>query len=362
MLMKRTAMETPSWNAGEREFAVRVECVSKQYSAARPATGGGHRSGRRWALQDVSFTVARGEMVGLLGPNGAGKTSLLKSIATLLEVNSGRITVEGIDVAARPLEARRMMGLVTCDERSFYWRLSARANLKFFGALYRVPKQVLSKRINELLDALDLADSADRPYHSFSTGMRQKMAVARGLLTDPRLVLYDEPMRSLDPVSRERIRDWIRSSRQRDGGKTHIIATNQLDEAEQLCDRVLILNGGKIVAQGSVREIRNRFGEEGQLVHRITCTGFAPYFLLEPSPDRGLWDVTLEPGDAQTRVVRAATSSQSEGLSLVLDWILKAGGRVLKCETDQASFDEVFCRIIREGLDAGAPAAVEERC
>jgi ABC-2 type transport system ATP-binding protein len=362
MLTKRTVLDKPTWNPEGRELAVRVESVSKQYSATRPATDSGRGSGRRWALQDVSFTVARGEMVGLLGPNGAGKTSLLKSIATLLEVNSGRITVEGIDVAERPIEARRLMGLVTCDERSFYWRLSARANLKFFGALYRVPRQVLSERIDELLEALDLTDSADRPYHSFSTGMRQKMAVARGLLTDPRLVLYDEPMRSLDPVSRERIRHWIRSSRQRDGRKTHIIATNQLDEAEQLCDRVLILNGGRIVAQGSVREIRNRFGEEGQLVHRITCTGFAPYLLLEPAPDQGLWAVTLEPGDAQALVVRAATSRQSEGLSLVLDWILQAGGRVLKCETEQASFDEVFCRIIREGCETGAPATVEERC
>jgi ABC-2 type transport system ATP-binding protein len=252
-------------------LAIQIEKVSKIFSK------------RQWlglrscsdmsvtALREVSLTVREGEMVGLLGPNGAGKTTLLKSVAGLLEVTSGTIKVHGLDLNANPVAVRRMMGLVTCDERSFYWRLSGRRNLRFFGALYRVPEKVLNNRIDLLLEKLDLSTAADRPYHTYSTGMRQKLAIARGLLAEPRLVLYDEPTRSLDPLSAQNIRNWIKASRQVFPNTTHLIATNQLHEAEQLCDRVVIVNQGKVIADGAIDRIREKFHSSSRLVHRIAC-------------------------------------------------------------------------------------------
>ena len=279
-----------------RPVAVSVENVSKVYSARgwlrRKSLGGGQA-----ALRDVSFTVREGEMVGLLGPNGAGKTSLLKSIATLLRVSSGRILVQGCNVDANPIAARRLMGLVTCDERSFYWRLSGRQNLRFFAALYGVEERTAEARIAELLERLGLAAAADAPYQSYSTGMRQKLAVGRGLLSSPRLVLYDEPTRSLDPLSAQNIRQWIRESRKASPTTTHLIATNQLHEAEQLCDRVLILNQGMLIAEGTTTEIRQRVQSRGRLVHRIVCAGLARGYEPAAAPDRGIFEACSEEED-----------------------------------------------------------------
>src|SRR5713101_7465627 len=220
--------------------ALLVEHVSKSYVpwslsrflVSRPSKGN--------ALTDVSFTLKHGETVGLLGPNGAGKTTLLKIIATLLAPTSGRILIQGEDPAADVMRVRRSMGLVTCDERSFYWRLNGRQNLAFFATLYGVPARQASERVEMLLEATGLKEAAGRPFHSYSSGMKQKLAIARGLLANPGIILYDEPTRSLDPLSTQNIRNWLAKHRDTLPLTAHLIATNQLAEAEQLCDRVLI--------------------------------------------------------------------------------------------------------------------------
>ena len=147
------------------------------------------------ALERVSFAIEEGETVALLGPNGAGKTTLLKIIATLLYVSSGRVLIHGHDVTGDPLRARRLIGLVTSDERSFYWRLTGRQNLAFFAALYRLPARTLADRVADLLDVTGLTEAADRSFHTYSSGMKQRLAIARGFLADPRIVMYDEPTR-----------------------------------------------------------------------------------------------------------------------------------------------------------------------
>jgi len=331
--------------ASRSPVAVDLENVSKVYTrrrllGLRPGSGAA-----RHALRNVSFKVLQGEMVGLLGPNGAGKTTLMKSVATLLKTSSGRITVYGKNVDSDPLGARRLMGLVTCDERSFYWRLTGRQNLNFFAALYGVPEKIARDRIDLLFDKLGLTSSADVPYQNYSTGMRQKMAIARGLLGDPRLVLYDEPTRSLDPLSAQTIRDWIVDNRIASPATTHLIATNQLGEAEQLCDRVLILNHGAVIADGSIGQIRDRFASRGTLVHRITCTGFSPRD-IEPYPEIGLFEVRLDFTGTGATLMRVTTSETGEGLTFVLSEILGRGGSVSRCETEQMSFDEVFCSLV----------------
>jgi ABC-2 type transport system ATP-binding protein len=350
-----SSTETASAINSRRHPAVRVENVSKFYC------------GRRWffrstpktleyAIQNVTFDIPEGEMTGLLGPNGAGKTSLLKSIATLLQVDSGRILVHGHDVQAEPAAARRLIGLVTCDERSFYWRLSGRQNLKFFSVLYGVPDRKAGEHIALLLDKLGLSDAADRPYHTYSTGMRQKLAIARGLLAEPKLILYDEPTRSLDPLSAQQIREWIRASRLTSPSTTHLIATNQLREAEQLCDRVLILNRGFVIADGSIDQIRRQVHSEGCVIHKLTCTGLPPAFQVAAMPQAGLLAVDHEIVNAGTLLLRVTTTENGEGLSMVLAEILRVGGSVIYCDTGDAPFEQVFCSLVR-GQTAGRPFA-----
>jgi ABC-2 type transport system ATP-binding protein len=300
----------------------------------------------RAALNDVSFTVEPGETVGLLGPNGAGKTTLLKIISTLLYVSSGRVLIHGHDVIKDPLAARRQIGLVTSDERSFYWRLTGRQNLAFFAALYRLPSRNIADRVALLLDVTRLSDTADRPFHSYSSGMKQRLAIARGFLADPRIVLYDEPTRSLDPLSAFHIREWIAKSHTHSPHTTHLIATNQLQEAEELCGRALIINRGSVIASGTFAEIREQWRQRDYAVHRVTYHG-PP---LEGPWDRarhgGLIEIQEESRDDRARTLRVTAVDGSNALSLVLGAILDAGGAVIRCETEQVPFDEVFCGLV----------------
>jgi ABC-2 type transport system ATP-binding protein len=344
---------SPGATACDGAIAVSVENVSKLY----PRRGGLCYSAKdpSHALRNVSLTVREGEMLGLLGPNGAGKTTLLKSIATLLAVTSGRILVHGRDVNADPFAARRSIGLVTCDERSFYWRLTGGQNLRFFAALYGIPDDRAARRICGLLEMLGLLHAADLPYHSYSTGMRQKLAIARGLLAEPRLILYDEPTRSLDPLSAQGIRDWIVASRAASPGITHVIATNQLHEAELLCDRVAILNRGEIIADDSIGRIRRRFGASNRVEHRITFAGGSA--TIRPSASIGLFEAGQQPAEGGATLLRIVTSETGEGLTATLSHILGRGGTVLRCETAQLSLDEVFCSLVLGDTRAQAKEA-----
>jgi ABC-2 type transport system ATP-binding protein len=239
------------------------------------------------------------------------------------------------------------MGLVTCDERSFYWRLTGRQNLAFFAALYGIPKRRAAENIATLLEVLGLTAAADRPFHGYSSGMKQKLAIARGLLNEPRLVLYDEPTRALDPLSAQQIRRWIQENQMHNGRQTHLLATNQLHEAEQLCDRVIIINQGAVIAFGTIGEIRENWRKHDYAIHRITCRNFELNGNLHPDPDLGLLDIVKEPGAAPDLLtLRLRTLKESEALHHVLAVILGSGGKVLDCDSEEVSFDHIFCALV----------------
>jgi ABC-2 type transport system ATP-binding protein len=334
--------------------AILVDAVTKRYPGRPRWPEGGDSA--PLALAGVTLAVGEGETVGLLGPNGAGKTTLLKIVSTLLYPTSGRVVVAGCDTVRSPRAARRAMGVVTCDERSFYWRLSGRHNLEFFAALYGIPAARARERIGDLFEALGLAQAADRPFHSYSSGMKQKLAIARGLLGDPAVLLYDEPTRSLDPLSAQNIREWIAANRRRSPRTAHLLATNQLAEAEQLCDRVVIINGGTVIAEGTVAEIRERFRKNGQAAHRIRYRGPALNGNLRAAPDRGLLEVAEPAREGDVTTLSLRTADGSDGLSLALQAILGAGGVVLDCASETAPFDEVFCSIVRSDQSGARPA------
>ncbi len=218
--------------------------------------------GRATAVADLSLTVAAGEIYGLLGPNGAGKTTALRVLAGLLTPTSGTARVTGIDVASAPRDAQRRLGFMT-GTTGLYGRLTGREVLTYFGRLHRMPPQRIAARIDELTRALDLAGIVDKRCEALSSGQKQRISIARAVLHDPPVLILDEPTIGLDVLASRFLRDYIRA--ERDRGKAVIFSTHYLAEAELLCDRIGLLHNGRLLAEGTPRDLRARAGDASSL-------------------------------------------------------------------------------------------------
>jgi ABC-2 type transport system ATP-binding protein len=202
------------------------------------------------ALDGLDLTVEPGRVFCLLGPNGAGKTTLIKILATLVLPDGGRAVVDGHDVSREPGPAKAAIGYAVNDERSFYWRLTGRQNLEFFGALYGLRGPARDRRIAEVLGLAGLDGAADLRFNTYSTGMRQMLAFARALLADAAILLVDEPTRSLDPQAADKIRTFLREDLSRRQRKTILWATHDLGEAADYADDIAVISKGRIRLQG----------------------------------------------------------------------------------------------------------------
>jgi len=201
------------------------------------------------ALVDLSFSIGAGEVVCVMGENGAGKSTLLRILAGLLAPTTGLAHVAGLDVAVHGLEFRRRVGFVVGDERSFHWPLSGRHNLEYFGALHGYSATEAGKRAALLLRQVGLGEVADRAFRTYSRGMRQRLALARGLLGDPQVLLLDEPTLGLDPRGARDLRQFFRHDVIEAAGRTAVIGTNDPSEARALADRVLFLSHGRLMGE-----------------------------------------------------------------------------------------------------------------
>ena len=211
------------------------------------------RFGRIEAVAGVSLEVRTGEIVGFLGANGAGKTTTLRLVAGLLHPDHGRIRVAGADLAREPRVAKARLGFVP-DQPFLYDKLSGREFLAFVAALYDLPVDAAERRAESLLARLGLADDACRTIEGYSLGMRQKCSIAAALLHSPPLVLLDEPLNGLDPASARALKDLLREHAAAGGGV--LVSTHLLEVAERLCDRIVILRAGRVVAAGTLAELR----------------------------------------------------------------------------------------------------------
>jgi ABC-2 type transport system ATP-binding protein len=211
------------------------------------------------AVRGVSFEVQRGELFGLLGPNGAGKTTTIKMLITLLLPTAGSARVLGHDVVKEAREVRKVIGYVFGGDRGLYERLPALDNLRYFAELYGVPPREQKIRIAELLELVGLTGREKERVEGYSRGMRQRLHIARGLLHDPEVVFLDEPTIGVDPVGARDLRKTIASLT--DAGKTVLLTTHYMFEADQLCDRIAVISQGKIVAEGTPRALKDRVAD-----------------------------------------------------------------------------------------------------
>jgi ABC-2 type transport system ATP-binding protein len=219
-----------------------------------------HREFRRGktpvsALRDVTLSIPRGQVFGLLGPNGAGKTTFVRTLATLLVPTSGTVRVAGHDVVREPQAVRRSVGCVFGGDAGLYERLSGRDNLRYFAELYGVPGKVARRRTGELLEAMGLAAKADHRVETYSRGMRQRLHLARGLIHDPDVVLLDEPTIGIDPVGARELRALVQELRGR--GKTVLLTTHYMYEADELCDQIAVIVHGEIAARGTSAQLKS---------------------------------------------------------------------------------------------------------
>ncbi len=293
------------------------------------------RPDRVQALRGVDFEVRPGETFGLLGPNGAGKTTLVKILSCLVLPDEGRAVVGGHDVRDEN-RVKPLIGLVHSDERSFYWRLSGRENLRFFARLYDVRGRAVEGRIDALLRRVQMEDAADRRFSDYSSGMKQRLAIARALLHDPPILLMDEPTRSLDPAASLRLREFVATELHARDGKTILLATHNLREAEVLCDRVAILVKGTIRQIGTVPEVR-RWGV-AQRRFRVEADSW-------PDGIRGPFQVA---SDETVDGARRLTLVVEPDLKLddLLRHLMGAGARLRACDRVEPDLEEAFSRIL----------------
>jgi ABC-2 type transport system ATP-binding protein len=210
------------------------------------------------ALKSVSLEIERGDRIAVLGPNGAGKTTLLKLVGGLLLPSEGEIVVNGNNTLRHNTAARKSVGFVMNEERSFFWRLTARQNLEFFAALDNLSGSSLTRRLQELVQFVGLEGSADKSVATYSSGMKQRLALARGLIADPEVLILDEPTRTLDPVACEDLIDLIMERLHKSSRKTLLIATHRLEEAVKLCNKALVINEGQIAGFDDISNLTAR--------------------------------------------------------------------------------------------------------
>jgi ABC-2 type transport system ATP-binding protein len=331
------------------DVVVRVDALTKRFAVRRGWSEMlRHPRGRSYAtaLDGVGLEVRRGELFGLLGPNGAGKTTLFKILSTLVTPDAGDVVIDGCHVVRDAARVRRLVAPAIPEERSLSWRLTARQNLDVFAALHGLAGAAACRAVDEVLAATDLADTGTKMVGQFSSGMRQRLLIARALLGRPSILLLDEPTRSLDPISARRFRTFLRDEIVRQRGCTVLLATHRAEEALELCDRVAVLDRGHVSAIGApdtlMRDIAGaRYQARLHVGHRDAARDVARasrefvLFIDAHEPDAEWWvPVELEIGGG------------SAGAAAFLGALAERGVAVASFERVTLPLDELIQRLV----------------
>jgi ABC-2 type transport system ATP-binding protein len=304
------------------------------------------------AVDHVSFNVKRGEIFGLLGPNGAGKTTTIRMLSTLTRPTEGTATVGGYDVVKDDNEVRKLIGLVS-EKIIMYDRLTAKENLWFFGRLYNIPKEVLNKRIDELLELVQLSNWKDTQVGTFSSGMRQRMNVIRALLNMPEVLLLDEPTLGLDPQSSVEVREFVKKIN-RENKTTIILTTHMMVEADILCDRIGIIDHGKIAALDTSTNLKKLVSGDDTAILELEITNLTPNMIASI---RSLKCVSSVSQDNSTHIKVHANGD--EAFDTIIDTIRAKEGKINSVKNLEPTLEDVFLHItgheVRDKADRKIP-------
>jgi ABC-2 type transport system ATP-binding protein len=264
------------------------------------------------AVKGVDLDIRKGEVFSLLGPNGAGKTTTISMISGLLAPTRGDATIGGYSITQQPLEAKRLLGVVP-QEIALYPTLSARQNLEFFGAMYGLGGAALAKRVDEVLDFIDLRDRQHDRIETFSGGMKRRVNIGVGLLHQPQLIYMDEPTVGIDPQNRRRILDTVKRLQQ-EHGMTVLYTSHLMPEVQEISDRVAIIDHGQIIAQGTLGELVQQIGEEDRIFLKVGAQEVSPAQLDSlRARVEGVTDASYERREAE-----GDSSLEAEGVITVL--------------------------------------------
>ncbi len=298
------------------------------------------------ALTDINLEVPRGELFGLLGPNGAGKTTLIKILTTLLSPTSGKAFVSGFDVAAQPELVRPRINMVSGGESSGYGLLTVRENLWMFAQFYGVPSKIANERIKTLLDIVGLGDRLNTKSSDLSTGLRQKMNIVRGFLTDPDVLFLDEPTLGLDVGASRDVRTFVRKWVDENPDRTILLTTHYMVEADELCDRVAIINGGKVLACDKPSNLKRHLQRDA-------------LFQLEVTPLNGLGTDSFEGIAGVRNVVHRPKDGSStlefilaeeNVLGTVIHTLSQNNIRILNLQKREPTLEDVFVELVGRSM------------
>jgi ABC-2 type transport system ATP-binding protein len=306
------------------------------------------------AVNNASFSIEEGEIFGLLGPNGAGKTTVVRCISTLLIPDGGKIFLFGREVFTNSLWARGNIGLLTSGERTLYWKLSAVDNLKFFAALYGMTPKERDKRISYLLELLGLKEVAQERVERYSSGMKQKLSLARALLHDPKVLLLDEPTLGLDPGFARFIRNFIKEELKNRYKKTILLTTHYMEEADELCDRIAFINKGKIVDVKTPEEYKQELPHKEVL--EIRFIGSCDKRRIEELPSVESVSLFSKDGITTLKVI----GKRSEEILAPTIKAISEEGKILSINNLQPTLEDVFIYITGTSLKEDTKETQEE--
>lgn len=294
-----------------------------------------HKYGDFQAIQDLSFNVEHGEVFGLLGPNGAGKTTTVRLLNGMFEASGGSILVMGFDPMKSGEKIREKAGVLT-ETPALYERLTARQNLRFFGVLAGMDDQQIERRSDELLEMFDLSHRANDRAGTFSKGMKQRLALSRAWLTHPKLLFLDEPTSGLDPEAAVQVRELIADVRQKEG-TTVLICTHNLDEAQRLCDRLLIMREGSTLAMGSLADLR-RLVSPGMWLEVQFLSPFEKMDQLKAAP--GVLSL-----DVKSSLSLKIEVESEDVIPQVVTRLTEMGGQILRLQPQEIPLEQVYLQL-----------------
>lgn len=313
------------------------------------------RKKRVHALKSVDLEVMEGEIFGLLGPNGAGKTTLIKCLTTLLLPTSGNAKINGFDLFKESNMVRASIGAMLMGERGLYWKLTGRENLDYFGALYHVPKEVRTEKINDLVDMLKLHDFIDRTVETYSSGQKMILAFAKALINEAPILILDEPTVTMDVHAAKELREIVKQLNA--SGHTIVYTTHIMQEADELCDRVAIIDKGKIMATGTPAELKGMIEQEDV----VSIEGILPnaaVVAIRRIP--GVKDAVIGSEKDGRTTVSIICENSRKLLPRIIETITENEGQIEYINPKDVTLEDVFIKLTGRSLSVDTRKVIKE--